>query len=1026
MLHSDQESAHVEQDVMSAKINGLQLRFIALFSGIALIAFLAVATVILMLGKQTEDAQFVALSGQQSVLTQRLLKLSLLVERDVSAGQNKAGRADTLHQVLSQLRKLHYKLLDQSKTQHNSPTTDSLLRSSTPYFESTFAAASNMTATNDGAIMRNALSTIVKNDEVLVFSTQRILESYQQHAYSKLRNFRMLLVVIAVVSTLAVLIVVALVLRPSLRKLERNNKELLVLNEQLHSSYKELQISEEEIRASRDHIQTLQEHLGAKEKQYRDLVENANDIIYELDEQARFTYINPVTELITGFDKAELIGTTYWKLVVEEYKREVTDFYVQQIKERCERSYYEFPIRTADGTIIWLGQSVYFTFLEDGWVTKVNVVARDITRLRQIQEKLSESERLYRLISNNSMDLISLYDSADHDLVRVFVSPSVKEILGFEQHEVIGRSLYDFIHPEDVQRMREHKHSVALSGKPVIVEYRTFKKDGTLIWMESNVQPYFDEHGKMAGVQTSARDITERKQTEMALNQAKEKAEEATIAKSQFLSMISHEIRTPMNAVIGLTHFLLEESPKESQLKYLRLLRFSGESLLTIINDILDFSKIEAGKISFEYVSVRLKSFLNDIVLPMKMRANEKGILLLMKVDPNIPEVITIDPVRVGQVINNLLSNAIKFTMNGSVQFFVEHEGIHDGLHQLSFRVKDSGIGIEADKLDYIFESFSQANPDTTRKFGGTGLGLTITKRLLQLMGTDIFVESKMGVGSEFKFKLNVKESSLAAVAYENDFSSREEVQRKNDRTHVLLAEDNDVTQVVVMNYLEKWGYKVTVANNGKEVLHLIQEKTFHILLIDLQMPEIDGYQATKLIREMDDPYFKTVPILALTASAMPDVADELMRIGMNDYLSKPFKAKDLDEKIIKHRLSSIPVEADRSLQSSLDAYSGGDQEVNLDLARRMVKNINDLQAAIVTAINEDDIEGYIRCSHKMRTTISILRNEEFATGLEEVKQALLMRKETAAQLKARVESFNAICKQKIDELTDFYVSALS
>ncbi len=1011
---------------MRTKISGLQLRFIILFSGITLIAIFAVATVRYTLNKQAEDTQFIVLSGQQSILTQQVFKLSLLIERDVTTNQYKAWRTDTLKDVLNNLRNLHYKLLDQSRTHHNSARTDSLLRSSTPYFESTFVAGARIVSNNDIAVIGDAVNTITENDKVLAFSTQRILESYQQHSDGKIRDFKISLIVISILSSLTVFVVVLLIFRPLLVKLALNNKALSRLNLQLQASYQELQATEEEIRGNMDNIQTLQEHLGAKEKQYRELVENANDIIYELDENAKFTYVNPTTQFLTGFTKEELLGKPYWKLVRSDYKKEVTDFYVKQIKEKQERSYFEFPIRTADNLIVWLGQSVYLTFDEDGWVPKANVVARDITLLKQTQEKLEESERLYRLISNNSMDLISLYVSADNNPVRIYVSPSVKEILGYEQEELIGHSPYDFMHPEDAQRKKERVLPVILSGKPALMEYRAYKKDGTLIWMESNLKPYFDDHGKLAGFQTSARDITERKLAEIVINNAKEKAEEATIAKSQFLSMMSHEIRTPMNAVIGLTNFLLEENPRDGQLKHLQLLKFSGESLLTIINDILDFSKIEAGKINIEHVPIRVKPFLNNIVLPMKMRANEKGILLLLKFDERIPEVITGDPVRISQVINNLLSNAIKFTKSGSVHLTVDLNGVSNGIHQITFSVKDTGIGIEPDKLNSIFDSFAQANTDTTRKFGGTGLGLTITKKLLRLMDSDIHVESKPSSGSEFIFTLPVQQSTLTSHEEYAEHAAGEQMSSIDNTYHVLLAEDNDVNQIVVMNYLEKWGYKVSIANNGKEVLRLIQQKCFHIILIDLQMPEMDGYQATQLIREMDDVYFKSVPIIALTASAMTDVSTKLTAIGMTDYISKPFKSKELADKITMHCLREIPCDRERTLQSSLDAYSGGNQDVNLDLARRMIQNINDLQTALQLAVEQDDIEAYVRTSHKMRTTISILRNEQFANGLEEVKHALLLRKETAEQLATRVESFNFICKKKIEELTDFYVSALS
>ncbi|GAA4341064.1 hypothetical protein GCM10023149_53030 [Mucilaginibacter gynuensis] len=400
--------------------------------------------------------------------------------------------------------------------------------------------------------------------------------------------------------------------------------------------------------------------------------------------------------------------------------------------------------------------------------------------------------------------------------------------------------------------------------------------------------------------------IAKAKELETELILSKDIAVKAAMAKSQFLSVMSHEIRTPMNAVIGFTHLLLHQDPKPEQMEFLNLLKFSAENLLVLINDILDFNKIEAGKIEFESVDFSVKELISNIRLALLQKANEKNISIKLMLDHDLPNAVIGDPVRLGQILTNLISNAVKFTMAGKVTVTASLAGQQDGTSSIDFEVSDTGIGIPAEKLEYIFESFSQASSDTTRKYGGSGLGLTITKRLLQLQGSDIYVDSTPGKGSTFYFTLTFKDSDkvISSQAASDEFYKLKSLKG----TKLLIAEDNQINITLAKQFMAQWDVECDIAENGKIALMLVQTNNYDMVLMDLQMPEMDGYQTTTAIRELPDDKYRKLPIIALTASAMLDIQDRAFTVGMDDYLSKPFNPNDLHKKIAHYSLKKESV----------------------------------------------------------------------------------------------------------------------
>ncbi len=406
-------------------------------------------------------------------------------------------------------------------------------------------------------------------------------------------------------------------------------------------------------------------------------------------------------------------------------------------------------------------------------------------------------------------------------------------------------------------------------------------------------------NGKLSRYMGVMVDITDRKQQEIELIRAKEQAEEASKTKEQFLSTMSHEIRTPMNAVIGMANILLQEDPKPEQTENLHTLKFSAENLLTLLNDILDISKIEAGKVDLIKEEFNVKQQATNLINSFRSIASQKGINVRAEIEPDVPNLIVGDRVRLNQVITNLIGNAIKFTDSGEVALRLKLVKRTKSTATIYFSVTDTGIGISKERQSYIFQEFTQAHRDTSRKFGGTGLGLAISQRLVMLQGGSIQVESQPNAGSKFFFSLTFK------VKHDTQDNAQPEVQqvaKDFSKAHrILLVEDNEINKIIAEKFLTKWGLKVDHAENGQIALDLHSKSTYDLILMDLEMPVMDGYVATEKIRGLTDSKRRKTPIVALTASAMQDVQKKLFDIGMNDYVLKPFNPLELKDKIWKY-----------------------------------------------------------------------------------------------------------------------------
>ncbi|WP_020531302.1 PAS domain S-box protein [Flexithrix dorotheae] len=526
----------------------------------------------------------------------------------------------------------------------------------------------------------------------------------------------------------------------------------------------------------------------------------------------------------------------------------------------------------------------------------------------------------------------------------------------------------------------------------------------------------------------------ERKAQELQIIKSKEIAEKASLAKTEFLSTMSHEIRTPLNSVIGMSHLLIEDEPKPSQLERLKILRFSAENLLSLINDILDFSKIESGELKLEEVDFNLIDLIEMIKSGLSFKAEEKGLKLKVMLDSSVPNILKGDQTRLTQILTNLVNNAIKFTEKGVVKINVELEDEDDDYAMVDFAIIDTGIGIEPEKIDLIFQKFTQAESDTTRRFGGTGLGLSITKNLLKLFKSEIKVESQYGKGSTFYFRLKIKKGdhqqvkSLTNIYQANRFENKA---KDLNGANILVVEDNPTNQLVAQQFLTKWNTNLSFALNGKIALEMVEENDYDIILMDLQMPLMDGFETTEKIKKLYPEKFDKTKIIALSAAALSDVYDKVFLKGMVDFITKPFNPTELYEKIAKY-LQHKPVEkATKDSESlhnvpnniikkeKLEELFGYGESFYFQYLRASKRVFEEFLTDYLTAISSKNKALFDGIVHKVRSTTLHLDLAHFQKVIESGEQICFHEKDAYAiekHINQISVTINALVKE-IDQL---------
>jgi len=693
-----------------------------------------------------------------------------------------------------------------------------------------------------------------------------------------------------------------------------------------------------------DIFKAVEKKLQDEEEKNLGLLEKSKRSIYTLDLDGNITYVNPAfMKLLEVTDPAELINQPFLPKKLWNKPREGKQF----LKE-LQNGYVdtkELTLKTAKGRKIYV--TVFSTITRDvhGRINGFQGMLDDITSkkelvtLRETEKALRENEEKYRNVVENTNDGICIIQD---DSVK-FTNNSLTEIIGCSKDEIIGKNFEDFVHPDELQKAKD-KYQRFITEEQDEQRYETAlkHKNGQRIEVEFNtsVTDYGDRRAWLVFIH----DITKRKQAEENLRQAMKRTEQtqvelkqlnlqleasaeqanlmaheavvADLAKSQFLSNMSHEIRTPMNAIIGFSDVLSEEQLTQEQKYYVTIIRDSAKNLLQLINDILDFSKIEAGKLDVEIVSCSLEHLLAVTESLMRPLAIEKGLTFEILQCEDLPAQIRTAPVRLKQCLVNLISNAIKFTEKGHVYVNVSLEKgdckencpaplrSQNGEPQsfLRFDVEDTGIGIPADKQESIFEEFMQADKSSTAQYGGTGLGLAITKRLTRLLGGEISLTSQVGKGSMFSLVIPISLETESQKSF-NKYNAADELNQpevgKQDKLSgdVLVAEDSKTNQELIKLLLERMGLQVTMVEDGKECIDIALSRTFDLILMDIQMPNVSGYEAAKTLRKKQ----VQTPIIALTAYVMKADRQKCIEAGCDDYIAKPIDRKILLKKVRKY-----------------------------------------------------------------------------------------------------------------------------
>jgi PAS domain S-box-containing protein len=738
--------------------------------------------------------------------------------------------------------------------------------------------------------------------------------------------------------------------------------------------------------AQTDIFRAVGRKMQEEESQHVALLERSQNAVFTVDREGSTTYVNPaLVRLFEVDDRTVFVGRPFlperfWVnpedrcRLVEQLSRESTDV-------------LELALKTARGRTIHVALFFALTTNASGEVNGSQGVLYDVTEKRELaalratQEALRESERRYRLLAENVKDVIW---TSDLNLRWTYVSPSAELLRGYTVAETMAQTVREMLTPESLQVvLSELAEQLALAEqhrdaptRSRTVEVELTRKDGTTVWTEAKVSFLCDANGEPVGLVGLARDITERKRAEQelkeyavalesanaALREACSAAESATRAKTEFLANMSHEIRTPMTAILGFADVLADGLHQPEDVEAIQTIRRNGEYLLKVINDILDLSKIETGKLQVDQVRCSPRAIVEEVVSLMKVRAGAKGLALGIENAGEIPATIVTDPLRLKQILINLIGNAVKFTHRGGVRVVLEVVRGAKDRPQLRFDVIDTGIGMDPGQLRRLFNPFIQGDPSTTRKFGGSGLGLTIAKRMAGLLGGDVTVESTPGEGSTFTATVSTvplegaepfrpsgsaeerpgdgpdprsaghrpkvgpgrSPSGTRAMSLSHtsgqDPAPEERPLPAQPRVRldcrVLMAEDGPDNQRLISLVLEKAGAEVTVVENGQEALDKVLESRaeragpqdraagpFDVILMDMQMPVMDGYEATRRLRDAGC----RDPIIALTANAMKGDRQKCLDAGCDDYVAKPINRGQLLELVAQYAGVSRP-----------------------------------------------------------------------------------------------------------------------
>lgn len=778
---------------------------------------------------------------------------------------------------------------------------------------------------------------------------------------------------------------------------------------------------------------TLQ--LGKQTSQSRKMLENlleSNPSAILIFQNFRIRFANSALETLTGFTSKELLNMEFDLFTVVngsvktiEFKARTHDLTLRTsidpdispvFKDDPSKLRGEFQLINKNGSIKWIDLST--TYIEYEKHRALLATAIDITARKITEKKLKESDNQYRNFFSGNSAIMLISDSETGKIVDA--NEAAIEFYGYKKSKLLTMSIDNIT--EMTQQEINQELQVSKEQEKPHLELRHKLATG-----ESRFVEMYTSHIKVDSTSLQYSmifDITERKRIEQELQSAKELAEEATKVKSFFVSNVSHEIRTPLNAIIGLTDLVIEgDRLTEEQMDNLKSIKYSSDHLLSVINDVLDFSKLEAGKVEIENMEFDLYTLVHESVKTIEFKAKEHGLILNTSIDPNIPPVLKGDPSRLRQIILNLLSNAVKFTPEGHVDIQAKLTSSGPEKIEVKFSVSDTGIGIPEEKQKNLFQNFNQAETDISRKFGGTGLGLSISKKLVELQNGTIGMKSIEGMGSTFWFTLTFDVSKRTFLP---DMSGMGMQSRDLRGKRILLVEDDRMNQYVMKKIIEKWHVAVDIAYNGRDAIHKLQREKYDLVLMDMHMPELNGIEATQIIRDPKSNVLDhTIPVLALTADVSTETRVKLDQAGMNDFITKPSEQNVMYEKIVKALNDrktgfveqslqkkedpqiSHEVQLERSklrVQKALEDIFDDDTEGAVALIGKFLKEIPRTVLGINEAYYDNDLETLGKLVHKIKPGYSYM-------GFSEVSEKITQIQELA-RLANNLPKLEQLCKE--------------
>jgi len=677
----------------------------------------------------------------------------------------------------------------------------------------------------------------------------------------------------------------------------------------------------------------------------------------------------------------------------------------------------------SNGDFLWFEGKLKQEKREDGSVVNL-LTSMDITQRKMAEEQIDRQKKFMEELFDTDPNLIYVKNAEGRI---IYCNKAFADLLGLTREAVLE-------HPEGLlpfatepnQNIQEIEAKVLEEGHDILIEEKVEDANNITNYFQTLKKPLRNYNGEVLLLSIST-NINKIKYYQNERNKAMK-------AKEEFFSSMSHEIRTPMNAIIGLTDLLLKRNPRQDQAKLMQTLHFSSKNLLSLINDVLDFSKIEAGKVELESINFNLKDFIDNIYLSLKPRALSKNLTLGLKFDEQVPEIVRGDSVKLSQVLNNLVGNAIKFTEEGNVTLgvsLIEH--IENGC-RIQFSIKDTGIGIPEDKMQYIFDPFHQASNSISRKYGGTGLGLSIVKNLVELQNGKVNVKSKDGVGTTF--------SVILPFAYP-DGQETEDILHEEDNSHsitklnisVLYVEDVATNQYLIQEILNDWGIKVDLASDGYEAINKIKQFKYDLVLMDIQMPGMDGYETAVNIRTLDGEYFDTIPIIALTASSSEAVKKAIAQSGMQDFVQKPVNSSHLRRALIKYTalddqdkldLLEETSEQSGSIISSVDFEKTDKLFLNniiryQDFLKKTIEEFDVSKDELCYSIETRNLDQFRQVHHRMKSLIATLGLHDLASLIKGIKRQM---KEAPEALKTEDEVQSL--KQQVNHVKDNLTNKLS